>query len=118
MEPTPEQIREFVPVTQVSKWLHEAQIQGINFGAEYVAREAFRCGYAAGANAELQECCDWLLNVCKLDETAYRLVEARCPKPPSLKQQALDQLDEVVVYAANVVTVDKILSALESLPDD
>jgi hypothetical protein len=66
-------------------------------------------------------CIEWAILNCSI-EKAESLSAARRPKPPSLKQQALDQLDEVVGYAANVaedaVIVDTIRRAIESLPDD
>jgi hypothetical protein len=92
-----------------------------------------RLAYAAGADAELQACCDWMLNVGGLDESAYRLRDFRRPKPPSLKQQAVDAFRRR--YPArqyyddgtgNAVEIDcklhedlaVIARALQSLPDD
>jgi hypothetical protein len=55
-----------------------------------VARQAFQ----AGADQELKACCDWFQDFYKLetwmerDLKAFRV--ARRPKPPSLKEQALE----------------------------
>ena len=77
--------------------------------------------YRAGADAELDACCE-LLN----DFNTYHLVEllraARTRKPPSLKEQALEQLDLLTqrAYARNFAgfQADTIRLALEALPDD
>jgi hypothetical protein len=124
LEPTPEMIREFVPVPQVSKWLGEAKIQGLHFGAEYVARQAFRSGYAAGADAELEACCSFF-DLDGQPRVANSLRAARRPKPPSLKQQAIKSLDLLMGDLAclyhdedHSFHSDRIRRAIESLPDD
>ena len=79
---------------------------------------------------ELEECCEWL------DRIAYRqslhirgshLRDARRPKPPSLKKQALAVLDPSNTYGSitqeeeyriSVAKAEIILRALEALPDD
>jgi hypothetical protein len=74
-----------------------------------------------GADQELEACCE-LLN----DFNTYHLVEllraARTRKPPSLKEQALEQLDLLTqrAYARNFAgfQADTIRLALEALPDD
>ena len=48
--------------------------------------------YKAGADQELKACCEWMkLEGHEHEHTALRI--ARRPKPPSLKEQALLQLD-------------------------
>ena len=79
-----------------------------------------------GANQELEACCEWLREQLGEDrwEIPVCLRTARRPKPPSLKEQALEALeaadgaDHPVV--ATVLTADQhavIRRALESLPD-
>jgi hypothetical protein len=85
-----------------------------------VARQAFQ----AGADQELEACCEWLEDVDCDDpqETAKQLRAARRPKPPSLKEQALDELDGIAAvfrmsHGGDLVC-DKIRRALEALPND
>ena len=85
--------------------------------------EDMHAAYAAGADAELAACCD----VIYLREeqplcggTAEWLRAARRPKPPSLKQQALELMQ---THGAAALKLDPgqcetIRRALEALPDD
>ena len=83
------------------------------------------CRYVA--DKQLRLCVEWLKKEAMsrswqtVSQLADEMQAAMRPNPPSLKQQALDQLDKVVSYAANVgkvaVTVDTIRRAIESLPD-
>jgi hypothetical protein len=77
-----------------------------------VARQA----YQAGADQELEACCEWLLSNGEPQILQINRVKdfhaARRPKPPSLKEQALSALedDDIDVYL--------IRRALEALPND
>ena len=86
--------------------------------------------YAAGADQELEACCEWLDS--KGSPNASRLRTARRPKPPSLKKQALGALSradkdaltnpltgEVVALRTilNKEQSDTIRRALEALPE-
>lgn len=95
--------------------------------------------YQAGADAELEACCGWIESKSELGVLSFvpevrakfrcqvsdQLRAARRPKPPSLKQQASEALDQVVeclkmlVPGASVdgVHIETIRRALESLPD-
>lgn len=88
------------------------------------------CGYVEaarwGADHELEACCEWLEDTDCDDpqEVAEHLRTSRRPKPPSLKEQALQALanadgaDHPVV--ATVLTAEQhalIRSALEQLDD-
>ena len=55
---------------------------------EYVATQAARWG----ADQELEACKEWLLIAYTNSRRALALQEARRPKPPSLKEQALETL--------------------------
>jgi hypothetical protein len=78
-----------------------------------------------GADQELDACCEWL--TCggllpRLPALTESLRAARRPKPPSLKEQALEQLDGIatafrITHGGDIVC-DKILAALEALPND
>ena len=77
-------------------------------------------GYCAGADQELEVCCKWLRNCLseELHEAAQELRTARRPKPPSLKEQALEQLKRVDsdLRQHGIINTDFIRRALESLP--
>ena len=82
---------------------------------DVVLYEAFQ----AGADKELEACCKLL----ELSDSNARdfLYSARRPKPPSLKEQALEQLSGIETcfrasYGGDLIT-DTIRRALESLPD-
>lgn len=79
------------------------------------------------ADQELEACCLEIIDgVCRLylDETRLRerlandLRAARRPKPPSLKEQALEALDHIEFGYATGAFGDTIRRALEALPDD
>lgn len=74
-----------------------------------------------GADRELKECAEWISKHCATWTNGKRpedeLRNARRPKPPSLKQQALDQLSHVE-DRYGVINTDYIRRALETLPDD
>jgi len=68
-----------------------------------------------GADQELEACCEWMA-----EETPFSYInalsEARRPKPPSLKEQALVVLDDIPsIDGAHYNTIRR---ALEQLPDD
>ena len=51
--------------------------------------------FAAGADQELEACCEWL-DFYSAASTALGLRAARRPKPPSLKEEAYDALDTYI----------------------
>jgi hypothetical protein len=80
-----------------------------------LAREAAQWG----ADQELEACIEWMSTQNKiwLSEWAKNLGAARRPKPPSLKEQALETLK----YPKDLWSageVDTIRRALEALPND
>jgi hypothetical protein len=82
-----------------------------------VARQAFQ----AGADQELEACCEWLQDP-DLNVDTYKLRAARRPKPPSLKEQAYDALDTYIYGEPDPKdkerTYNTIRRALEALPND
>ena len=75
--------------------------------------------YRAGADQELDACCEWLPKYCPWD--ADQLRAARRTKPSSLKEQALEalnQADEGLNESAWQQRSDTIRQALEALPND
>ena len=107
MQPPPELVR---------RWLDEAvnDSQTLIDCAYRIARPA----YAAGADAELDECEKWGNEY--RNGLGQKLRSARRPKPPSLKQQALElmQTHGAAALKLNPSQCETIRQALEQLPDD
>jgi len=59
---------------------------------DHVLDCAWRNGFQAGADQELEACVEWLQDP-DLNVDTYKLRTARRPKPPSLKAQALTELE-------------------------
>ena len=78
-----------------------------------------------GADQELEACCEWLEKEREHLGWAYRLNPqtiraARRPKPPSLKEQALNQLASIQIDLNKFcmgISTDTIRRALEALPE-
>ena len=70
-----------------------------------------------GADQELEACCTWLRNQTVGGNTADVLERVRRPKPPSLKEQALQALDSFEGFTGSLQEVDTIRRALEQLDD-
>jgi hypothetical protein len=67
--------------------------------------------FQAGADRELEACCEWLSG-CGCKSYGRELRAARRPKPPSLKEQALERCNDYI-------DPDGIIRrALEALPND
>jgi hypothetical protein len=111
MEPTPEQFTE---------WLAAALAKFDWRQSGLIADEVARLAYAAGADAELEACCEWC--GCFLYAPlglAFCLRNARRPLP-SLKAQAIAELDDAIMRGDCITTspaIQAIRCALESLPD-
>jgi hypothetical protein len=68
-----------------------------------------------GADQELEACCEWIYKLMDRGlEWSMDLRIVRRPKPPSLKEQALEAVNALEDFKG----VDIIRRALESLPDD
>jgi hypothetical protein len=77
-----------------------------------------------GAEMELEACCEWLF-MNGYDVTSARLRAARCPKPPSDKELALEALQFVdeelkghLPLHNHCNAIHTIRLALEALPND
>jgi hypothetical protein len=73
--------------------------------------------YQAGADAELEACCEWLQDP-DLNVDTYKLRAARRPNAPSLKEQALQALEALKQRTTDPNIVEPLRKALEALPDD
>lgn len=119
MQPTPEQ---YVELLAEARRLHPTS----HFAD--IARHVARLAYAAGADAELEACCEWLKSGpygFSIAASASSLTEdlrtARRPKPPSLKQRALADLDTIQTHDSGgyqIVDLSNILRAIEALPEE
>ena len=70
-----------------------------------------------GADQELEACCEWTAIVGGADA----LRATRRPKPPSLKEQALNDLDTIQTHDSfgfQIINLSNIRRALEALPND
>ena len=105
--PPPELVKQWA----VYKTGHESPVQLWH----NVATEAARWGYQQGMDAELEACCEWFVYTHPDDRNLGALRTARRPKPPSLKQQALTELDSLENMGA--CNADTIRRALEALPE-
>ena len=87
-----------------------------------IAREDWLMTRAAqwGADQELEACCEWLVSEpwFKYEHEAVEdLRAARRPKPPSLKEQALEALAHILNNSSTQLGADTIRQALEALPE-
>ena len=74
-----------------------------------------------GADQELVECCEVLARelICDGKHVATDLRMIRRPKPPTLKEQAIEALDRLCVNHLQTTDHEKtIRRALEALPND
>ena len=89
--------------------------------ADYIEIEVYMATQAAqwGADQELQSCCEWLVRNYNYPEAGNPLRTARRPKPPSLKELALEALREAESSGCLYVNgrSDTIRKALEALPE-
>jgi hypothetical protein len=93
------------PPELVEQWMQDHAIK------YDLARQAAQWG----ADQELDACCEWLQDP-DLNVDTYKLRAARRPKPQSLKEMALEALDEEQAELS-IQNYKLIRSVLESLPD-
>ena len=111
------------PITSPSELLAqwEDDILESRDNVDYVLDCAWRNGFQAGADQELEACCEWFQEFYKtetwvdLDLKTFRA--ARRPKPPSLKDQALKALDNISIASFEQDAANTIRYALEQLDD-
>ena len=100
---------------QVNQWeedWHHGKIKHIEL-EPYIAAQAAQWG----ADQELEACCEW--TTANFGELyGQNLYLFRRPKPPSLKQQALEALSEMEDECLMVTYAATIRRALEALPND
>tara|TARA_R110000868_G_scaffold31638_5_gene115933 strand:- start:15196 stop:15537 length:342 start_codon:yes stop_codon:yes gene_type:complete len=79
----------------------------------HIATQAARWG----ADQEMEACCEWLDRRLFGRDEIRELRTDRRPKPPSLKEQALEALERRK-FIMNVEDLDLLRRALEALPND
>jgi len=111
------------PPELVQQWMKEFSQPNDPRWQEY-EQDIATCAAQWGADQELEACCEWA------NETGWQgagdeLRAARRPKPKSLKEKALQELDKVDMLWATeefgketLNSLDTIRKALEALPDD
>ena len=110
------------PPEMVEQWLENTRSQDC-IGAYPANYEQLICTQAArwGADQELEACCEWLKGTAHIG-IDFELINARRPKPQSLKEQAYDALDIYIYGEPNPKdkehTYNIIRRALEALPDE
>ena len=104
---------------QVDQWFNDAvgSASLLNSTPKYcIATQAAQWG----ADQELEACCEWV-SAFSHDDCYYedKLRNARRPKPPSLKEQALAALNVIEDKMLGPTTEEKLIrKALEALPND
>ena len=100
----------YPPDHLLRKW--ESLIIDEEQNVDVVLYEAFQ----AGADQELKACCEWLLDNGN-DLLSPEMRKDRRPKPPSLKEQALEAQRRMWDGGSTHADWELIRRALESLPD-
>jgi len=111
-----EWLRADQPGTSMENWLinHASQ-----WGADQIKANIERERQEV-ADEELEACRQWLeINGAPRKFIDGLLVARCCPEPPSLKEQALKDVDEILKNASSPLRsdFDRILAALKELPD-
>ena len=105
------------PITPPPELVHEWQIK-IEYASRRADREALVSKvFQLGADYELEACCEWLAKEFPRERAVLQaLRKARRPKPPSLKEQALTELD--ALEDMGTCNSETIRRAIESIPDE
>lgn len=119
MEP---QIYQIPPPELVEQWMAEIWHEGtpvrVSASDLYIATQAAQWG----ADQELEACVKWLDEGLMTPYVAIRLSSDRRPKPPSLKEQAIKDLDDLEInlkdFGMGFVPIANLRKALEALPND
>jgi hypothetical protein len=100
------------PEKLFAKW--EDDILNERENVDVVLDCAWKNGFVAGADQELEACCEWLARNYDYPQVNHPLRTARRPKPPSLKERALSELDALEnMGTCNSETIRRALEALD-----
>ena len=109
------------PPELVQQWGHDADLSDVPHNDEHWEYEQHIATRAArwGAEQELEACCEWLdRNNQWAQVDIDELRDARRPKPPTLKEQALESVRRFESGQDLMGDLDTIRRALEALPND
>jgi len=114
---------DYFPITPppelFAEWLSEAKRLHPNESFGFISGQIAQLAYRAGADQELEACCEWLKGTAHIG-IDLELLHARRPKPPSLKELALAALDDAILRGDCITTSDAlpaIRHALDQLDD-
>ena len=126
------------PPELVDKWVNQSPhidpegyiaTHAAQWGADQQLRldaEQIEKAYQAGADQELEACCEWLVRNYNYPEAGNPLRATRRPKPPSLKEEAMQALCRFMAGEGHDDCTEEeieddfktIRRALDALPDD
>jgi hypothetical protein len=121
--PPPELVRQWIPAGwDCSPNTFTTLLMRIADNAALWSHDHCKSKIKAATDQELEACCEWIPKKTPWD--AEQLRTARRPKPPSLKEQALEELEKVDMLwdttefsQETLNSLDTIRSALEALPN-
>ena len=107
------------PITPPEELVDQWRMDYMNRGRAFlgIAKEIAQWG----ADQELKACCEWLTKEGLACFPMRAMREARRPKPPTLKEQALDALELFIPFIESEnkrAEGETIRRALEALPND
>ena len=115
--PPPELVQQWRDVPEYATGLEKLTMVTLTTAKlQEIATQAARWG----ADQELEACYEWVTRVLHMPGSAICLHEERRPEPPTLKEQALEalnQADEGLNESEWQQRSDTIRRALEALPD-
>jgi len=122
MTETPAKQHPIAPPPELfAEWLAEAKRLHPGESTGFIAGEVARLAYRSGADQELDACCEWFQEFYKTESWVKRDLKhfraARRPKPPSLREQALDLLDKAEDPSWDINDFTIVRRALEQLPE-
>jgi len=103
-------------MTMINPITPPPELVGLIIDESKTCAEMIQRAYTAGADQELEACCEWLCTVERWKTVAEGLRTSRRPKPQSLREQALSDLAAAV--AVGNITPERgalIRKALEQL---
>ena len=105
------------PPERFKQW--EDDILNERDNVDHVLDCAWRNGFQAGADQELEACCVWLRGNDPYEHDYHQMLRAaRRPNPPSRKQRGLSALKATNLKKDDPLLYQEILNAIEGLPND
>jgi hypothetical protein len=105
------------PPELVQQWVAEIWHEGTPVQVALSDEHIANCAAQWGADQELEACCEWLDRNSPVIGGFHLRIDRR-PKPPSLKESALNALEHILRHSQTDHGANTIRRALEALPDD